>query len=77
MDSFHDLVEEASNITSSATGVDYNDDYNHKYDDIMPLLLVFGPQEFNCPPSEAIVVFGDDGVEKAGCGRDVAISATG
>ena len=77
MDNFHDLVEEASNITSSANGVDYNDDYNHKYDYIMSLLLVFGIQEFNCPPLNAIVVFGADGVAKAGCGGNVAISATG
>ena len=26
---FHDLVEEASNITSSTTGVDYNGDDDH------------------------------------------------
>ena len=39
MDHLHDLVEEASTITSSMTGVDYNDDYDHKYDYAMPSLL--------------------------------------
>ena len=30
------LLEEASNITSITTGVDYNDNYDHKYYDTMP-----------------------------------------
>ena len=39
--SFDGLVEEASNITSSTTGVDYNDDDDHKYDVAIPWLLFF------------------------------------
>ena len=31
-----DLVDEASTITSSMTGVDYNDDNGHEYDEAMP-----------------------------------------
>ena len=32
----HGLVEEASTITSSTTGVDYNTDDDHKDDEAMP-----------------------------------------
>ena len=48
----HGLVEEAITITSSMTGVDYNDD--HKYDDATPSLLVSEPQDFIRPPSKSI-----------------------
>ena len=47
MDHLHDLVDQASNITSSTTGVDYNDDYDHEDDDAMPSLLFFEPQDFD------------------------------
>ena len=57
-------------------GVDNNDDYYHKDDDEMPSLLVFYPQKFVWPPSNVISIFGADDKEKAGCGRDVSISAT-
>ena len=40
----HDLVEEASTIYSSMTGVDYNYDDEHEDDDAIPSLLVFEPQ---------------------------------
>ena len=49
------------------TGVDYNDDYDHKdYD--MPSLLVFEPQEFSRPLSNAISIFGADDKAKSVCG---------
>ena len=41
----HHLVDEDSTITSSITGVDYNNDCDQE-DDAMPPLLVFEPQEF-------------------------------
>ena len=44
MSRLHDLVEEARTITISMTGVYYKDDYDHKYDDKIPSLLVFEPQ---------------------------------
>ena len=68
MDHFHDLVEEDSTFTSSTTGVDYNNDYDHEDDDTMPSLLVFEPQEFAHPPSNAISIFGTDNKSKIGCG---------
>ena len=37
----HGLVDETSTMNSSITGVDYNDNYDHKYYDAMPSLLVF------------------------------------
>ena len=46
MSHLHDLVEEASTITISMTGAYYKDNYYHKYDDTIPSLLVFEPQEF-------------------------------
>ena len=33
---FHDLVEDDSTITSSTTGVDYNDEDDHEDDEAMP-----------------------------------------
>ena len=54
MSHLHNLVEDAISITSSTTGVDYNNDDNQKDDDAMPSLLVFEPQEFIRPPSNAI-----------------------
>ena len=59
------------------TGVDYNDDYDQKYYDTMPSLLVFEPQEFSRPLSNAIAIFGANDKSKSVCDRDVAISATG
>ena len=56
----HGLVEEASTITSSMTGVDYNDDYDHEDDDAMPSLLAFEPQEFTWTSSNEINIFGAD-----------------
>ena len=47
----HDLVKQDSTVTSSMTGVDYNDYYDHKDDDAMPSFLVFESQEFARPPS--------------------------
>ena len=76
MASLHGLAEEASNITSSTTGADYNDDYDHEDDESIPSLLVFELQEFIRPTSNEIAIFGADDREKAGCGRDVSISAT-
>ena len=38
------LVEEDIDITSSTTGVDYRNDYDHKDDEKMTSLLVFEPQ---------------------------------
>ena len=73
----HDLVEEASTITSSTTGGDYNYDGDHKDDDVRPSILVLDPQEFFQPPSNSIAVFVTNDKAKAGCGQDVAISATG
>ena len=72
----YDLVEEAITITSSMTGVDNNNDFDHKDDDKLPLLLTFFPQEFAWPPSNAISIFGADDKVKAGCGQNVSISAT-
>ena len=46
----HDLVEEASTITSSTNRVDYNDDDDHKDNASMPSLLVSEPREFVRPP---------------------------
>ena len=37
----NDLVEEASTINSSITGVEYNNDHDHEDDDAMPSLLFF------------------------------------
>ena len=68
MDHSHDLVEEDSTFTSITTGVDYNNDYDHEDDDTMPSLLVFEPQEFAHPPSNAISIFGTDNKSKIGCG---------
>ena len=56
----HDLVEEASNIISSTTGVYYNNDYDHENYDAIHSLLVFEPQEFFRPPSNIIAIFGAD-----------------
>ena len=64
----HDLVEEASTITSSTNRVDYNDDDDHKDNASMILLLVSEPQEFVQPPLNTIAVFGTDDKAKAGCG---------
>ena len=44
MDHLRDLLEEASTITSSTTGVRYSNDDDRKYDDTMPSFLVFEPQ---------------------------------
>ena len=77
MDHLHDLVEYSSPITSSTTGVDYNNDNDHEYDDAIPSLLVFELQEFVWPPPNAISIFVTEYKAKAGCGQDVAISATG
>ena len=60
MDHLRDLLEEASTITSSTTGVRYSNDDDHEYDDTMPSFLVFEPQEFVCPPSIKIAIFGAD-----------------
>ena len=38
---FHDLMQDASTITISTTGVDYNDCDAHEDDDVMPSLLIF------------------------------------
>ena len=73
---FYDLLQDSSNITSSRTGVDYNDDADHKDDGAMSLLLVFQPQQFIRPPSNTISIFSADYKAKAGCFRDVAMSAT-
>ena len=59
------------------TGVYYNDDYDHKYYDTMPSLLVFETQEFARPLSNAIAIFGANDKSKSVCDRYVAISATG
>ena len=64
----HDLLEEAITITSSTTGVDYNDENDHEDDDTMPSLLVFEPQDFVRPPSNAISIFGAEERAKGGCG---------
>ena len=64
----HDLLGQDSNITISMTGVDYNDDYDHKDYDTMPSLLVFEPQEFSRPLSNAIAIFGADDKAKSVCG---------
>ena len=74
--SFDGLVEEASNITSSTTVVDYNYDDDQKDDVAIPWLLFFLPQEFFRPPPNKIYIFGADYKAKAGCFRDVAMSAT-
>ena len=74
---FHGLVEDNITITSGTTSVDYNDNYDHEDDDTMPSLLVFEPQDFSRPLSNAIVVFGDYKKTKSGCSWDVAIFATG
>ena len=50
------------------TGVDYNDDYYHKDYDTMPSLLVFEPQEFARPFSNAIYIFGADDKANSVCG---------
>ena len=73
----NDLLEKASTITSSTTGVDYNDKYDHEDDDAITSLLVFEPQDFPQPPSNKIAIFGADDKERAGCSQDVAIYATG
>ena len=57
---FHDLVEEASTISSSTTGVDYKNDYFHKKDDAMPQIFAFETQEFARSPSNAIAISGAD-----------------
>ena len=60
MPNLHDLVEEASNITSIINGVDYKYDYDHEDDDTIPSLLVFDTQEFAQFPSNKISMFGAD-----------------
>ena len=77
MASLNYLAEEASNITISTTGADYNDDYDPEDDEAIPSLLVFELQEFIRPTSNEIAIFGADDKEKAGCGLYVSISATG
>ena len=77
MSHLHDLLREASTINIRMTGVDYNDDYEHKDDDAIPSILVYDPQEFARPPLNVISIFGDDDKVKSGCGRDVEIPATG
>ena len=72
----HDLVEEASTMTSSMTGFDYSDDDDHEDDDATPSLIIFYLQEFVRPPSNPIYIFGSDDKANAECGQDVAISAT-
>ena len=74
---FHDLLEGGGTITSSTTGVYYNNDNYHEYYDTMPSLLVFEIQEFIRPPSNSISIFGADYKSKSVCGLDVAISTTG
>ena len=64
----HYLVYEASTITSSMTGVDYNDEDDHEDDYSMPSLLVFDPQEFVRPPCKKISIFGNYYKAKEGCG---------
>ena len=64
----HDLVEEASTMTSSMTGFDYNDDDDHEDNASMPSLLVSEPQEFVRPSLNIIVVFGNYDKAKEGCG---------
>ena len=64
-------------ITSIMNGIDYNDDYDNKDDDVMPSLLVFETQEFAWPHSNEISIYGDDEKSKGGGGWDFAISATG
>ena len=54
------LVEEDSTVTSSTTGVDYNDYDDHKDNDTITPLLVFETQEFTRTPSNAIAIFGTD-----------------
>ena len=73
----HDLVKEDSTVISSMTGVDYNHYCDHEDDDAMTSLFIFDPQEFAQPPSNTISIFGSDNKEKAGCGQDVVITATG
>ena len=77
MDHLHDLVEEASIITSITTGVYYNDDYNREDCDAMTPLLCFEPQEFVRPPSNTISIFDTDDKATSVCGQDVTISANG
>ena len=64
----HDLVEKAITVTSSMTGVDYNDDNDHEDNASMPSLLVSEPQEFFRPPLNSISIFDADEKAKAGCG---------
>ena len=54
----HDLVQEASNITSSTTDVYYNDDDGHGDGDTISSLLDFDPQEFVYAPLNTIVICG-------------------
>ena len=77
MDHLHDLVQEASNITSSTTDVYYNDDDGHGYGDTMSSLLDFDTQQFVLTPLNKIGIFSVDDKAKAGCVRDVTISNTG
>ena len=77
MSRLHDLVEGSSKITSSMTGVDYNNDDDHEDDDTMPSFLFLDPQEFIRSSSKAISIFGADDKTKAGFVQDVAISVTG
>ena len=65
----HDLVVWDSTISSSVNGVNCNNDYEHKDDVVIPSLLVFEPQEFARPPSNAISIFFSDDTAKAGCGQ--------
>ena len=68
MTHLYDLVEEASTITGSINDVDYNDDYDHRYDGTIPLLLVSEPQQFALSPQNTITIFGADDKANAGCG---------
>ena len=69
MSHLHDLVEGSSKITSSMTGVDYNNDDDHEDDDTMPSFLFLDPQEFIRSSSKAISIFGADDKTKSGLSK--------
>ena len=62
------LMDKASNITISMTGIDYNYEYDHEYYDTIPSFLFFESQELVRPTSNTIAIFGADDKAKAGCG---------